>query len=154
MLNRKETLESIIARLRATIRKKNLKNSKQREEVLNTLYKNNNHLTPEEITQILKNKNKNASISSIYRILSFLEKEKFITVLESDKNGKRYEIAAKGHHDHLICLECGDIKEFVDTGMEKTKRAIAELNDSMLISHDVRLFVLCQRCQNLTSKND
>ncbi|MDU7692671.1 MAG: Fur family transcriptional regulator [Helicobacter sp.] len=147
MLNRIETLESILERLRETLKKNNLKNSKQREEVLSTLYKNKKHLTPEEITQKLRVKNKNTSISSTYRILNFLEKERFITTLESDKSGKRYEIAAKGHHDHIICLECGEITEFVDKEIEQKQKLIADLNESTLISHDTRLFVICKKCR-------
>ena len=129
MQNRLETLESILERLRVSIKKNGLKNSKQREEIISVLYKNRTHLSPEEIANEIKVKDKNTSISSIYRILNFLEKEKFITTLETDRSGKRYEIAAKEHHDHIICLECGDIQEFVDTAI------------------DMRLFVVCAKCQ-------
>lgn len=148
MENRLETLESILERLRESVKKSGLKKSKQREEILSVLYKNRTHLSPEEISKELKTRDKNTSISSIYRILNFLEKEGFITTLETDKSGKRYEIAAKEHHDHIICLECGDIQEFVDIAIEERQIAIAKKNKSKLISHDMKLFVVCQKCQN------
>ncbi len=147
MQNRLETLESILERLRVSIKKNGLKNSKQREEIISVLYKNRTHLSPEEIANEIKVKDKNTSISSIYRILNFLEKEKFITTLETDKSGKRYEIAAKEHHDHIICLECGDIQEFVDTAIEEQQIKIATNSGCKLISHDMRLFVVCAKCQ-------
>ena len=150
---RLETLESILERLRLSIEKNKLKNSKQREEVLSVLYKNRTHLSPEEIAHEIRLKGKSTSISSIYRILSFLEKEHFITTLETDKNGKRYEIAAKEHHDHIICLECGDIKEFVDLGIEHQQIEIAKMHGSKLISHDMRLFVVCEQCQKKAIQN-
>ncbi len=147
MQNRLETLESILERLRVSIKKNGLKNSKQREEIISVLYKNRTHLSPEEIANEIKVKDKNTSISSIYRILNFLEKEKFITTLETDRSGKRYEIAAKEHHDHIICLECGDIQEFVDTAIEEQQIKIAKNSGCKLISHDMRLFVVCAKCQ-------
>lgn len=146
--HRIETLDSILDRLRKSIRKNGLKNSKQREEIISVLYKSGTHLGPEEITAIIKETDKSASISSVYRILGFLEKEGFITALEADKSGRRYEIAAKEHHDHIICLECGDIIEFVHNDIEKLQIQIAKKNGAKLISHDMRLFVKCSKCQD------
>lgn len=147
MQNRLETLESILDRLRASIKKNGLKNSKQREEIISVLYKSGTHLSPEEIATEIRIKDKTTSISSVYRILSFLEKENFISALEADKSGRRYEIAAKEHHDHIICLNCGDIIEFVDPEIEQRQIFVAEKYKSKLISHNMKLYVICEKCQ-------
>ncbi len=147
MKNRLETLESILKRLRHSIRQSGLKNSKQREEIISVLYKSGTHLSPEEITNELRTRDKSTSISSVYRILAFLEKEGFITALEPGKNGKRYEIAAKEHHDHIICLQCGKILEFVDKEIEARQLQVTKEHKAKLISHDMRLFVICDACQ-------
>lgn len=144
---RVETLDSIIERLRASIKRNGLKNSKQREEVLSVLYKSGTHLSPEEVTEQIRDKEKNTSISSVYRILSFLEKNKFIVAIEIDKNGRRYEIAAKIHHDHIICLNCGNIIEFVDSDIERLQLEISDKFGAKLISHDMKLFVICSQCR-------
>lgn len=148
MENRLETLESIIVRLRKSLREKGLKNSKQREEVLSVLYKSGTHLSPEELAHQIKMTDKNASLSSIYRILSFLEQEQFICGLKTDRSGKRYEIASKSHHDHIICLECGEIIEFVDDEIERLQDEVAKKYGAKLISHDMKLFVKCKNCLN------
>lgn len=145
--NRLETLESILERLRFSIRQNGLKNSKQREEIISVLYKSGTHLSPEEIAANLRVRDKSTSISSVYRILGFLEKEHFITALEPGKTGKRYEIAAKEHHDHIICLHCGDIQEFVDEEIESRQIEVAKTHKAKLVSHDMRLFVVCHKCQ-------
>ncbi|PAF47191.1 transcriptional repressor [Helicobacter sp. 12S02232-10] len=149
MNNRLETLESILDRLRSSIKKNGLKNSKQREEILAVLYKSGTHLSPEEIASEVKVKDRTTSISSVYRILSFLEKENFITALEADKSGRRYEIAAKEHHDHIICLHCGEIIEFVDSEIEDRQIKVAQKYSAKLISHNMKLFVICQKCQKI-----
>ncbi|GAD19928.1 Fur family transcriptional regulator [Helicobacter fennelliae] len=147
MKNRLETLESILKRLRHSIKQNGLKSSKQREEIISVLYKSGRHLSPEEITAELRTRNKSTSISSVYRILGFLEKENFITALEPGKSGKRYEIAAKEHHDHIICLNCGTILEFVDEEIESRQIQVANAYKARLVSHDMRLFVICEKCQ-------
>lgn len=148
ILKRVETLDSILERLRTSLKKNGLKNSKQREEILSVLYKSATHLSPEEIANEIKTKDKSTSISSIYRILTYLEKERFVTPLEADKNGRRYEIAAKAHHDHIICLDCGSIIEFVDSDIERLQIEISAKFDAQIISHDMRLFVICSKCKN------
>ncbi|WP_121020653.1 ferric iron uptake transcriptional regulator [Helicobacter vulpis] len=145
-MRRLETLESILERLRVSIRKNGLKNSKQREEVVSVLYKSGTHLSPEEITQSIRLSDKNTSISSVYRILNFLEKERFIYTLETNKNGRRYEIAAKEHHDHIICLQCGEIIEFVDPQIEERQMEVAKQFQAKLVSHDMKMFVVCAKC--------
>ena len=147
MKNRLETLESILKRLRHSIKQNGLKSSKQREEIISVLYKSGRHLSPEEITAELRTRNKSTSISSVYRILGFLEKENIITALEPGKSGKRYEIAAKEHHDHIICLNCGTILEFVDEEIESRQIQVANAYKARLVSHDMRLFVICEKCQ-------
>lgn len=147
--HRIETLDSVLGRLRSSIKKQGLKNSKQREEILSVLYKSGTHLSPEEITHIIKTTDRSASISSVYRILSFLEQERFITALEADKSGRRYEIAAKEHHDHMICISCGDIIEFVDADIERLQLEVAQQFGAQLVTHDMRLFVKCSKCQGL-----
>ncbi len=113
---------------------------------MSVLYKSGTHLSPEEIAQSIRLNNKNTSISSVYRILNFLEKENFIYTLETNKNGRRYEIAAKKHHDHIICLHCGEIIEFVDLEIEERQIQVAQEHKAKLVSHDMKLFVICAKC--------
>jgi len=154
MRSRLETLESVLKRLRESIKQGGLKNSRQREEIISVLYKSNTHLTPEEITTELKRNNKSTSISSVYRILGFLENERFVSAIEPDKTGKRYEIATKEHHDHIICLHCGKIMEFVDEEIEYRQIQVTKTYKAQLVSHDMRLFVICEKCQKTIKEED
>ena len=142
----KESLKTILDRLHLSIRKNNLKNSKQREFILKAIYEDGGHLSPEDIFAIIKKTYKNTSISSIYRILSFLEKEGFVNSLEVDKTGKRYEIASGLHHDHIICVECGKIEEFCNEEIENLQIEVANSHNSKLVGHDMLLYVVCKDC--------
>ena len=138
----KESLKTILDRLHLSIKKNNLKNSKQREYILKAIYEDGGHLSPEDIFVSIKKTCKNASISSIYRILSFLEKEGFVI----DKSGKRYEIASGLHHDHIICVECGKIEEFCNEEIEKLQVEVTHSYKAKLVGHDMLLYVVCESC--------
>lgn len=147
-IKRTESLESVMQRLQRVVMAKRLKTSKQREYVLALIYNSKVHLSPEEIALKLKNDNKDSSLSSVYRILQFLETYGFVTTIETDRSGKRYEIAAKEHHYHIICLDCGSIMEFIDDDIRDKQIQIAKSLQCEPISDNLRLFVLCDKCLN------
>ena len=151
MENNFDSFETILERLHLAIRKNKLKNSRQRENILKILYekrdsKTEKHLSPEEIFTLSRKNGKSASLSSIYRILAFLEKEGFVLPIEGDKSGRRYEIAGGRHHDHIICTECQQILEFRNDEIEELQDKVADEYKARLVSHDMRLFVICSDC--------
>ena len=146
MENDIDSFETILGRLHLAIRKNKLKNSRQRENILKILYdqkilydkpesKVEKHLSPEEIFALSRKNGKSASLSSIYRILAFLEKEGFVLPIETDKS-----------HDHLICTECHQIKELCDEEIERLQEKVTDKYGARLVSHDMRLFVICSEC--------
>lgn len=142
----KESLKTILDRLHLSIKKNNLKNSKQRELILKAIYEEGGHLSPEDIFSIIRKTHKDTSISSIYRILSFLEREGFVSSIEVDKTGKRYEIASGLHHDHIICVECGKIEEFCNEEIEKLQIEVVNSYKAKLVGHDMLLYAVCEKC--------
>ena len=51
------------------------------------------------------------------------------------------------HHDHLICVQCGKIEEFIDDNIEKIQDDIVKSFGYKMIRHIHQLFVLCEACQ-------
>ncbi len=62
--------------------------------------------------------------------------------------GKKFEIANKPHHDHLICESCGKIVEFENEEIEKLQHKIAEESGFKLTDHLMQLYGICRECQN------
>ncbi|MEJ2500839.1 MAG: transcriptional repressor, partial [Campylobacterales bacterium] len=66
--------------------------------------------------------------------------------------GKKYELGAKEHHDHMICTECGAITEFVDEEIEKRQHAIAEAHGFLMTDHSMQIYGICAECRKKLKK--
>ncbi|MFA7570914.1 MAG: Fur family transcriptional regulator [Sulfurimonadaceae bacterium] len=141
--------EKVIDELKKIVKQKGLKYTEQREIVLKILMHAQEHLTAEEIYNLIKIKepDSNIGIATVYRALSFLEEVDLIASITFGSEGKKYESNAKAHHDHLICTVCGKIVEFVDEEIEKRQEKIAKQNNFKVTSHSMQLYGICSNCQ-------
>ncbi len=146
--------DNLIEEFKTVLRKNSLKFTKQRETILQTLYNFPGHFLPEEFYLLIKENNpkSNIGIATIYRTLNLLENSDIVTTISFGKNGKKYELANKPHHDHLICKNCGLIIEFEDKNIEKKQKDIAEKNGFTLTNHIMQLYGVCPRCKKKQSK--
>ena len=85
--------EDVIEELKKIVKQKGLKYTEQREIVLSILINISEHLSAEEIYNLIKVKypNSNVGIATVYRALSFLEEVQLINSIEFGKDGKKYE---------------------------------------------------------------
>ncbi len=141
--------EEVIEELKKIVKQKGLKYTEQREIVLNVLLHADDHLTAEEIYNLIKTKrpDSNIGIATVYRALSFLEEVNLITSITFGADGKKYESNTKDHHDHLICTNCGKIVEFMDEEIEKRQERIAKKNKFRITSHSMQIYGICESCQ-------
>jgi len=133
---------------KALLKKNTLKFTIQREVILETLYNSDEHLTPEALHQLIQKKfpDLKTGIATVYRTLSLLEDSNIVTSLSFGAQGKKYELGAKEHHDHLICTECGSITEFVDEQIEERQHKISDELGFKMSDHSMQIYGLCKDC--------
>jgi Fur family ferric uptake transcriptional regulator len=131
------------------LRDNGLKFTIQREVILEMLYSSDEHLTPESLHHLIQEKHPdlNTGIATVYRTLSLLEDSDMVTSLSFGAQGKKYELGAKDHHDHIICTQCGAISEFVDDEIEIRQKKIAEELGFLIQEHSMQIYGVCQPCQ-------
>ncbi len=141
--------DHLLAEFKKVLKESLLKFTKQREVILQTLYNFPEHFSPEELHVLIKSSypDINIGIATIYRTLNLLENSTLATSLSFGKAGKKYELANKPHHDHLICKNCGKIIEFEDKKIEKKQEDIATKNGFILTGHVMQLYGICAHCQ-------
>lgn len=145
-----ENLEynALLSSFKELLKNNNLKFTKQREVVLKTLYERNEHFTPEDLYILLQNSypELNIGIATVYRTLNLLEESQMATSLSFGVAGKKFELANKPHHDHMICKNCGLIIEFQNDKIEQLQLEIAKNNHFKITSHLMQLQGICQKC--------
>jgi Fur family ferric uptake transcriptional regulator len=141
--------DSLLIKFKDLLKHNNLKFTKQREVVLKTLYNNDEHFTPESLYLLIKETypELNVGIATVYRTLNLLEESSIVTSISFGSAGKKYELANKPHHDHLICKCCGLIVEFENGDIETKQEEIASKNGFKLTSHLMQLYGICENCQ-------
>ena len=140
--------DALLERFKRVLRDNGLKYTKQREVLLQTLYNNSEHFTPEQLYLYIKERypGLNVGIATVYRSLNLLEESGMATSISFGAQGKKFELANKPHHDHMICRQCGVIVEFEDQIIEKRQLAIAKEHGFKLTGHIMQLYGVCSEC--------
>lgn len=131
------------------LRANKLKYTKQRELILEIIYNNSGHFTPEDIYNLIKKSYPEVKlgIATVYRTLTLLEESNIVSSLSFGAQGKKYEFGLGEHHDHLVCLECGGIEEFFDETIEKLQEEIAKKFNFKMTNHIMKITGTCSACQ-------
>tara|TARA_S200000501_G_scaffold377353_1_gene435462 strand:- start:1098 stop:1526 length:429 start_codon:yes stop_codon:yes gene_type:complete len=136
------TDKKVLSKFQNALKKENLKLTKQRLSILDNIVSNTGHRECDEIYDQLKADGKNVSRATVYRTVSILEKYAIVRKLELGDGRARYEYKyGQGHHDHMICVETGEIIEFMSDEIEEIQDKIAKENGFEIIKHIHQLFV-------------
>ena len=146
-----QTNEEILEKLKAVVKDKGLKYTKQREIVFEAILNCEKHLGAEELYNVILEKypEESIGIATVYRALAFLEEENLIASISLDKDKRKFETNFKAHHDHLICVKCNKIIEFTNEIIEKEQEKIAQKNEFKLLNHTMYLYGICKECNKI-----
>jgi Fe2+ or Zn2+ uptake regulation protein len=87
------------------------------------------------------------SRATVYRTLSLLVEGGFLESLDTGRGELHYEhVLGHAHHDHMVCLGCGRIEEFVDERIEKLQQEAARAKGFEMVDHDLKLIGYCRAC--------
>ena len=140
--------QKLLNRFKEVLKKEGLKYTPQRTAVLEEIIKDKGHRESEEIYLALKKKGQHVSRATVYRTMDILVKNGFARKMNLGDGRARYESKVNSpHHDHLICMDCGLIVEFMDQKIEDLQDEIAIQYEFQLKRHIHQLFGLCKKCQ-------
>ena len=140
-------LSEMKERLKLFLKEKGLKSTKQRDIIVSEFLSVGEHVTADELYNRISRKYSNIGFTTVYRTLKLLAESGFATERIFADHLTRYEpLAAEEHHDHLICLKCGAITEFVDQRMERLQEKIADEFCFSVETHKMELYGHCRKC--------
>lgn len=105
------------------------------------------HLCAEEVYRRLVAQGHEIGLATVYRVLAQLDEAGAISRQVFDGNKSVYEINNGAHHDHIVCLKCGRVREFDDDLIEGRQQEIAAKNGYRLAQHNLTLYGYCQECE-------
>ncbi len=106
------------------------------------------HFDADELFFQVKTSGQKVSRATVYNTLDLLQDCGLISKYRFGENHSRYEKAfGRPHHHHLICLECGDIIEFVSDRIEKIQKEVSDENKFKVQTSTLQIFGICSKCQ-------
>jgi Fur family transcriptional regulator, ferric uptake regulator len=130
------------------IQEKGLRNTHQREIILDEFLTADRHITVEELFNVIKDKHPDIGYATVHRNLSLLCESGIAEEMKIGNQKARFEPKFdKEHHDHLICLKCGRFLEVHDTKIEKLQEKLAEDNDFKPVRHKLEIYGYCKMCR-------
>lgn len=130
------------------LRNVGLKATLPRIKILEILEKQDNdkHLSAEKIYKILVNENEDIGLATVYRVLTQFESAGLVMRHRFVRGNSVFELNQGAHHDHIVCMKCGKVDEFVDNVIEKHQNAAAKKLGYTLSYHDLCLYGFCAKC--------
>ncbi len=103
------------------------------------------HLSAEDVYKILLKEGTDTGLATVYRVLTQFEQAGLLVRHHFESGKAVYELNQGGHHDHLVCLQCGRVEEFYDKAIEKRQIAVAKERGFAIHEHSLHIYAECTK---------
>ncbi len=132
------------------LHEKEYKLTPQRRVVMKAfLNHSEDHLSADEVYNLVKQDHPEIGLATIYRTLDLLAEIGILQKLDFGDGRGRYELTGgreEHHHHHLICLSCGKVIGVEDDLLESLEALISRKTGFRIIDHDVKFYGHCRDC--------
>jgi Fur family ferric uptake transcriptional regulator len=111
------------------------------------------HLRAEDIYRHLLEQSEDVGLATVYRVLAQFETAGLVKRHNFEGGHSVFELNHGDHHDHLVCLVCGKVAEFLDSLIEERQLEIAKNSGFKVTYHNHTIYGVCDKCQILEGEN-
>ncbi len=130
------------------LKKAGLKATVPRMKILALLEENKvRHVSAEDVYKALLESGEDLSLATVYRVLTQFEQAGLVTRHHFEGGHSVFELNQGEHHDHILCVKCGRVDEFVDKVIEERQQKIAAEKGYNMTDHSLYIFGICSACQ-------
>jgi len=130
------------------LKTKGLKATTPRLKIINLFERSTErHLTAEDVYRQLLAEDMDVGLATVYRVLTQFEQAGLLVRHHFESGKAVFELAKEGHHDHLVCVQCGHVEEFYDPEIEKRQTRVAEQHGFKIRDHALYVYAECTKKQ-------
>lgn len=148
-------MEEVRHAFRAFLKERGQRQTPERFAILDEIYATPDHFDADELFVRLKQSGSRISRATVYNTLDLLLDCDLVVKHQFGRSQAKYERAyAYWQHDHLICLDCGEILEFCDPRLQSIQDTVGEIYGFEISHHALTLYGHCRRepCPNRPEK--
>jgi Fur family ferric uptake transcriptional regulator len=124
-----------------------LRSTPERFAILDAVLQTQGHFDAEGLYYRLISSGTRISKATVYNTLELLQSAGLVSKYRFTENSFRYEKSfGRPQHHHLVCLECGDIIEFVSDRLERIQAEVCDEKKFQMQSSSLQIFGVCARC--------
>lgn len=132
----------------ANLKKAGLKVTLPRLKILQILENaKDRHLSAEDVYRTLLESGDDIGLATVYRVLTQFEEARLIVRHHFEGGHSVFELDQGIHHDHLVCVKCGNVQEFVDEVIEQRQQEVASKAGYTITDHSLYIYGICANCQ-------
>ena len=103
------------------------------------------HMSAEDVYLALRAAGEEVGLATVYRVLTQFERAGLVARNNFESGTAVFELADSAHHDHMVCIETGDVVEFYDERIERLQEEIAAEHGYEIADHSLVLYVRPRR---------
>lgn len=130
------------------LRNAGLKVTLPRVKILEILERSNaRHISAEDMYKALLESGEDIGLATVYRVLTQFETAGLVNRHHFEGGHSVFELNQGAHHDHILCVKCGRVDEFVDTEIEARQKKIASAKGYEMTDHSLYIYGICSSCR-------
>ncbi|MBI4470474.1 MAG: transcriptional repressor [Acidobacteria bacterium] len=130
------------------LRRKGLRRTSQRDTIFDVFMRSQKHLSSEDLYRRVREMDPKVGFTTVYRTLNLLSECGLAIRSQFGDGLTRYEPGFNTtHHDHLICVECGNVTEFFSAQLEHVQDEIVSRHGFEMQEHSLRIWGMCRACR-------
>lgn len=131
------------------LRQAGLKTTLPRLKVLSILESSKvRHMSAEDVYKLLLSEDESIGLATVYRVLTQFEDAGLVIRHNFEGDRAVFELNDEGHHDHMVCMTCGSVIEFIDQRIEELQEKVASDHGFDIQDHSMTLYGICKRCKS------
>ncbi len=104
------------------------------------------HMAAEDVYKALLESGDDVGLATVYRVLTQFEAAGLVIRHHFEGGRSVFELTSEVHHDHMVCVGCGKVQEFVDDVIERRQQDIAEKAGFKITDHSHSIYGYCSDC--------